>query len=129
MIFGVTDKDFFDKNKIKIFDGMAGAGKSSQVIDKLKKSGQRFCVASFSNALKFAAADRFGCEVDTICGLAFVNTPFPRSAEKEVTDYDTVVLDEILLDGIDCIKWMKHNVGKVNIIALTDSHQMLNAGN
>lgn len=128
MIFGISDEDFFDKNKIKIIDGIAGAGKSSMVIDKLKKHGSKFCLASFSNALKFAAADRFDCECDTICGLAFINRPFPRSEEKEVTEYDTVVLDEILLDGRECLQWMKHNVGKVNIIALTDSHQMLSVG-
>ena len=129
MFFGISDDELLDKNKVKIIDGIAGAGKSTQVVDNLTRLGEKFCLASFSNALKFAAADKFGCPVDTICGLAFVNTPYPRSAEKEVTEYDTVVLDEILLDGVSCLKWIIHNVGKVNIIALTDSHQMLSADN
>lgn len=125
MIFGISEQDFFDKTKLKIIDGIAGAGKSTSVTNYIESHNKTFCLASFSNALKFAAQDKFGCEVDTICGLCFTNTPMPRSSEREVAEYNTVVLDEVLLDGIDCINWMKHNVGKVNIIALTDSHQML----
>lgn len=129
MIFGISDQDLMDKNKIKIINGIAGSGKSTQTVSELKKLGSNFCLASFSNALKFAAADKFGCATDTICGLEFVNSPYPRSDEREVTEFDTVINDEILLDGLECINWMKHNVGKINIIALTDSRQMLSADN
>lgn len=129
MVFGISEKDFFDKNKVKIIDGIAGAGKSTAVENYLEQHNEVFCMASFSNALKFAAQDKFGCNVDTICGLCFVNTPYPRTAEKDVKEFNTVVLDEVLLDGIDCINWIRHNVGKVNIIALTDSHQMLSVEN
>lgn len=128
-MFGIDDKDLLNKDKIKILNGIAGSGKSTETVDTLRKLGSNFCLASFSNALKFAAQDKFNCAVDTICGLAFVNTPFPRSDEKDVTEFDTVILDEILLDGVECIKWMEHHVGTVNIIALTDSRQMLNASN
>lgn len=129
MVFGVTTKDFLDPNKIKVFNGIAGSGKSTATVTELQSLGINFCLASFSNALKFAASDRFNCNVDTICGLEFINTPYPRYAEKPVTEYETVINDEILLDGAQCINWMMNNVGKVNIIALTDSHQMLNAEN
>lgn len=125
MIFGISDKDLYDKNKLKIIDGIAGAGKSSLLVSELESHGDRFCLASFSNALKFAAADRFGCECDTICGCCFTNTPYPRAEEKDVTDYKTVILDECILDGMACLKWAKNHVGSVNIIMLTDSHQML----
>lgn len=128
-IFNISDEDFYDKTKIKIIDGIAGAGKSTSVVSELEAHGEKFCLASFSNALKFAAQDKFGCEVDTICGLCFINTPYPRTDEREVTEFNTVVLDEILLDGVEAIRWIKHNVGKVNIIALTDSHQMLSVEN
>lgn len=129
MIFGIGEEDFFNRNYVKIIDGIAGAGKSTAIENYLEQHNKSFVMASFSNALKFAAEDKFGCNVDTICGLCFVNTPYPRTAEKEVTEYNTVVLDEVLLDGIDCINWIRHNVGKVNIIALTDSHQMLSVEN
>lgn len=125
MIFGISDIDLMDKNKIKILNGIAGSGKSTTAVNELRRLGSNFCLASFSNALKFAASDKFGCPTDTICGLEFINSPVPRSAFKDVTEYDTVVNDEILLDGVDCINWMKANVGKINIIALTDSRQML----
>ena len=115
--------------KVKVIDGIAGAGKSTSVVNYLESHGEKFCLASFSNALKFAASDKFGCDTDTICGLCFVNTPFPRSAEREVGEYRTVVLDEVLLDGMECINWIRNNVGKINIIALTDSHQMLSVEN
>ena len=129
MIFGISDKDLMNKNKVKIINGIAGSGKSTSTVNELRKLGSNFCLASFSNALKFAAEDKFGCKVDTICSACFVNTPFPRYEEKEVKGVDTIVTDEILLDGVDTIKWIMHNVGKVNIIALTDSRQMLNADN
>lgn len=129
MVFGITKKDLLDPNIIKIFNGIAGSGKSTATVNALTSYGSNFCLASFSNALKFSASDRFGCNVDTICGLEFINSPYPRYAERPVTEYDTVVNDEILLDGAQCIEWMMHNVGKTNIIALTDSHQMLNAEN
>lgn len=129
MFFGISDADLLDKNKIKIISGIAGSGKSQSAVDNLRRLGVNFCLASFSNALKFAAADRFKCDTDTICGLEFINHPYPRSAEREVTEFDTVVNDEILLDGIECLNWMKHNVSKVNIIALTDNRQMLQAEN
>jgi len=129
MMFGISDEDLIDKNKIKILNGIAGSGKSTTTVSELRRLGSNFCLASFSNALKFAASDKFGCPTDTICGLEFINTPHPRYAEKEVDDFDTVVNDEILLDGVECINWMMNNVGKVNIIALTDSRQMLSAEN
>lgn len=125
MVFGISEKDFFDKNKLKIIDGIAGAGKSTTVEKYLEQHNETFCMASFSNALKFAAQDKFDCDVDTICGLCFVNNPYPRTAEREVTEFNTVVLDEVLLDGMETLNWCKHNIGKVNIIVLTDSHQML----
>lgn len=128
-MFGISDKDLMDPNKIKIIDGIAGSGKSTSTVNELRRLGSKFCLASFSNALKFAAYDKFNCDVDTICGLEFVNTPFPRYCEKDVEGYDTVVNDEILLDGVECINWMETHVGKINIIALTDSKQMLNADN
>lgn len=129
MIFGITEETLRDKTKVKIINGIAGSGKSTSTVNELNKLGLKYCLASFSNALKFAAADRFGCDTDTICGLAFVNTPYPRTAEKNITEYDTVILDEILLDGIECLNWIRHNAGKVNIICLTDSRQMLQAEN
>lgn len=126
-MFGISDSDLIAKDKIKIVNGIAGSGKSTETVNTLRRLNQKFCLASFSNALKFAAYDKFNCDVDTICGLAFTNTPYPRAAEKDVDNYDTVILDEILLDGVECLNWIRHHVGKVNIIALTDSRQMLNA--
>ena len=123
----ISDIDFKDKNKAKIIIGPAGTCKSTMSVSTARQLGLRFKMCTFSNALKFAAYDKFGCEVDTICGAAFVNSPAPRTAFKEITGYDTVILDEILLDGVDCIKWIKANIGKVNIIALTDTKQMLTA--
>ena len=129
MIFGISDSDLLDNTKLKIINGIAGSGKSTSTVKELERLNEKFVLSSFSNALKFAAADRFNCNTDTICGLCFINTPYPRSEERAVTEFDTVILDEILLDGLDCLNWIKNNIGKVNIIALTDSRQMLSAEN
>lgn len=128
-MFGISLTDVQDKTKVKILNGIAGSGKSTTAVNTLRQLSETFILASFSNALKFSASDKFKCPTDTICGLCFVNTPFPRSDEKPVVDYDTVILDEILLDGVETINWIKHNKGMVNIIALTDSRQMLQAEN
>lgn len=129
MFFNISDDDLLNKNLFKLVDGWAGSGKSTQSVSNLTRLGEKFILTSFSNALKFAAQDKFGCPVDTICGAAFINTPYPRSSEKDIEEYDTIILDEILLDGVECINWIINHIGKINIIALTDSHQMLNAEN
>lgn len=128
-MFGISNEDLLNPNVIKILDGIAGAGKSSLTVNTLRSLGSNFCLASFSNALKFAASDKFGCPTDTICGIAFENSPRPRAAEKQIFDFDTVIFDEILLDGEAILNYMMNHVGEINMIALTDSHQMLSAEN
>ena len=128
MLFGISDIDLMDKNKIKILDGIAGSGKSTASYSELSRLGSKFIMASFSNALRFAASDKFGCDTTTLCSAMFNNRPFPRSSFKELDPkYDTIIADEILLDGVENLNWIRENVGKCNIIALTDRRQMLSA--
>lgn len=125
-MFGLSDFDILNKDNAIIIDGIAGGAKSTITVNKVRElfGEDNFALGSFSNALKFSAEDKFGCIADTICGLCFINNPYPRTAEKSV-EYPCVILDELLLDGTDTIDWIEHNIGKVKIIALTDSHQML----
>ena len=42
MIFGISDKDLMDKNKVKIINGIAGSGKSTSTVNELRKLGSLF---------------------------------------------------------------------------------------
>lgn len=130
MVYGtISDEDFLSK-KCKIIMGVAGSGKSTQAVNNLRRLGvEDFCLASFSNSLKFAASDKFVCECDTICGCCFINNPRPRAEFKNITEYSTVIIDECLLDGMECIEFIKSNIGRLNLIVLTDKKQMLNSEN
>ena len=59
MIFGITEKDFFDKSKLKIIDTIAGAGKSSMIDKILSDRGIQYGRYTSTNALKRDAEKRY----------------------------------------------------------------------
>ena len=129
MILGFNDNDFLNINKIKIICGVAGCGKSSQVVDFLKSHGIDFLWTTSTNKLKRDAAERFGCEAKTVCSALFNNENAQFYKEEKDIAQSTVVIDEILQTSIKVLDWIANHVGKVNIIILTDTKQMLSAEN
>ena len=125
MVLGIDEKDMLDASKVKIIDSIAGAGKSSMLDAFMRQNGVDYLRLTSTNTLKKDAIERFGGNVKTICAGLFDNRGGFRSEEKEV-EYKTVVLDEILQDGWQALKWVQHHIGSgVNMILTCDSHQML----
>ena len=88
-MFNISDDILFDKNKIKVLDGIAGSAKSSFVDDKFKGNYKRF--TSTVKLMKDAKA-RFNCECDTIAGGLFTSEKGKFYLEERKVDYETVVI-------------------------------------
>lgn len=125
MILGINETDMLDNSKVKIIDGIAGCGKSQALDEFFKQNNIKYLRLTSTNTLKKDAEARFGGTVKTICAGIFDNTNGFRTAEKEI-DFDTVVLDEVLQDGWQALRWVMNHAGTgINIILTTDSRQML----
>lgn len=128
MIFTISDEKFFDKNYIKVIDGIAGAGKSS-IIDKFfEDNGKKYGRYTSTNVLKRDAEKRYpGTHIETIASGLFVNNAENRTFYKEPKDieFEDIVIDEILQTSVRVIDYCKAMVGKKNIIITTDTMQML----
>lgn len=125
MILGISETDMLDNSKVKIIDGIAGCGKSQALDEFFKQNNIKYLRLTSTNTLKKDAEARFGGTVKTICAGIFDNTDGFRTAEKEI-DFNTVVLDEILQDGWQALRWVQSHAGTgINIILTTDSRQML----
>lgn len=128
MIFTISDKDFFDKNKIKVIDGIAGAGKSS-IIDKFfEDNGKKYGRYTSTNALKRDAQKRYpGTVCETVASGLFKTDAEHRAFYKEPREieYEDIVIDEILQTSPRVIDYCKENRGFKNIIITTDTTQLL----
>lgn len=125
MIFTISEADFFDKNKVKVFYGVAGRGKSSKVVDYLKANNVPFLWTTSTNKLKRDAIARYGIEASTVCSALFVNDKGRFYLEPKTPEHTTVIIDEILQTDPKVIDWIEQHRGAINIIVLTDTHQML----
>lgn len=128
MIFDISDNVFLDNAKIKIIDGIAGAGKSSIIDDFFKQKSLSYMRCTSTNRLKRDAEKRYKIPCYTIASGLFRNENGAfYSTEKQAVDigFQHVVIDEILQADIRIIKWLYHNIGKLNIVITTDTAQML----
>lgn len=130
-MINISNKDFFDPDIIKVFDGIAGGGKTSEARNRLNAAGVKFLHCTSTNKLKKDIYERFGGDCATIAGGLFhtVDGVFFDS-QKEVA-FTTVVIDEILQTDRRALAWADNNRGAVNIIICTDTEQTLtqNGGN
>ena len=121
-----------DKNKIKVIDGIAGAGKSSALHKFLTDNKINYLRTTSTNKLRRDAMSRYPeCKCTTICSGLFNNDRKKGgyyTAPKDDIEEDTIVIDEILQTSTKVLDWCLENVGKKNIIITTDSHQMLAVG-
>lgn len=124
-IFGISDVDMFDKNKIKIIDSIAGAGKSSKVDAYFKQHGVNYGRYTSTNALKEDAARRYDMEVKTIASGLFHNECGRFYTDMKNNDCETTVIDELPQADPKTIEWVEEYVGTKNIIITMDSRQQL----
>lgn len=124
-ILNIEECEFFNKDYIKVFDGIAGSAKSSTCARVLNNAGVPFLRCTSTNKLRKDAAARFGGNNATIAGGLFKTNNGQFYDEEKPTEYQTVLIDEALQADMCVFEWCRNNVGKVNIIICTDSQQML----
>lgn len=129
MIFSFSDSDFLDAARIKVIHGVAGRGKSSIVNNFLKQNNIDFLWTTSTNKLKRDAQERYNCEAETVCSALFKNENGRFYCEEKTINKHTVIIDEILQTSIKVLDWIEHNKNIVNIIIMTDTHQMLSVDN
>ena len=129
MIFSFSDSDFLDATKVKVIHGVAGRGKSSIVNNFLKQNNIDFLWTTSTNKLKRDAQERYNCEAATVCSALFKNENGRFYCEEKTINKHTVIIDEILQTSIKVLDWIEHNKNIVNIIIMTDTHQMLSVDN
>ena len=129
MIFSFSDSDFLDATKVKVIHGVAGRGKSSIVNNFLKQNNIDFLWTTSTNKLKRDAQERYNCEAATVCSALFKNENGRFYCEEKTINKHTVIIDEILQTSIKVLDWIEHNKNIVNIIIMTDTHQMLAGDN
>lgn len=129
MIFSFSDADFLDATKVKVIHGVAGRGKSSIVNNFLKQNNIDFLWTTSTNKLKRDAQERYDCEAATVCSALFKNENGRFYCDEKTINKHTVIIDEILQTSTKVLDWIEHNKNIVNIIIMTDTHQMLSVDN
>ena len=129
-ILGIEEKDFLNKDLIKIYNGIAGASKSTAIDNYFGERGIHYIRCNSTNRQKFDANERFGenCTCYTSAsGLFKTHGTIFYYEEKEI-EAEHVVIDEILLSSRKVLDWVKNHVGQLNIIISTDDRQLLAPG-
>lgn len=126
MIFSFTEQQFLDPNLVKVVYGVAGRGKSSIINDFFRIHNIPYLWTTSTNKLKRDAIERYGCEESTVCSALFTSENGQFYLEEKEPDCKTIIIDEILQTSPKVLEWVRHHVGKYNIIILTDMKQMLN---
>src|SRR5574344_3079672 len=124
-VFSISLRDFFDKDKVKVFHGVAGRGKSSVINRVLMMFRVLFLWTTSTNKLKRDAQKRYDCKASTVCSALFENKNGIFYGNFKYPDFDTIIIDEILQTNKKVFEWIRQNVGKYNIIVMTDKKQML----
>lgn len=124
-LFGIPAETILDRAKIKIFDGIAGSAKSSNIDRFLKERGITYGRFTSTNKLKRDAERRFGGHVDTIAGGLFTTVNGVFFADLKDVKFGAVVIDEVLQSDPRVLNAAAELVGRVNIIMCTDTRQML----
>lgn len=126
MIFSFTEQQFLDSNLVKVVYGVAGRGKSSIINDFFRSHNIPYLWTTSTNKLKRDAIERYGCEASTVCSALFTSENGQFYLEEKEPECRTIIIDEILQTSPKVLEWVRHHVGKYNIIILTDMKQMLN---
>lgn len=126
MIFSFTEDQFLNPNLVKVIYGVAGRGKSSIINDFFRSHNIPYLWTTSTNKLKRDAIERYGCEASTVCSALFSSENGQFYLEEKEPECRTIIIDEILQTSPKVLEWVRHHVGKYNIIILTDMKQMLN---
>lgn len=124
-IFNITEEDFLDPTKVKIIDGIAGAGKSSLIDAFFKSKEIHYMRCTSTNVLRRDAEERYNIPCETVAGGLFTTENCHFFMAEKYPEIKTIVIDEILQTSIKTLDWIDSHKGDYNIIVTTDSCQML----
>ncbi len=129
-ILGIREEDFLNKDLIKIYNGIAGASKSTAIDNYFAGKGIDYIRCNSTNRQKFDAAQRFGehCKCFTSASALFKTKGTLFYYEEKEVESEHVVIDEILLSDRKVLDWVKGHRGQLNIIISTDDRQLLAPG-
>lgn len=122
-ILKISEEDFFNKNIIKVFDGIAGSAKSTAAAFLLKDTN--YARYTSTNKLRKDAENRFGGDTFTIAGGLFNTENGIFFASEKENEYENILIDEALQTDCKLFDYVEKMVGKKNVIICTDSKQML----
>ena len=129
-ILGIKETDFLNNNFVKIYNGIAGASKSTAIDNYFASHGIHYVRCNSTNRQKFDAKERFGdnCTCYTSASGLFKTKGTLFYFEEKEVEAEHVVIDEILLSDRKVLDWVKNHVGQLNIIICTDDRQLLAPG-
>lgn len=113
---------------IKVLDGIAGAAKTSRVVQLLQEEGIDYLHLTSTNRLKRDISARFRRPAQTIASALFQNEGGRFYSGEKLPESKTLVIDEILQTSTAVFRWIERNRDKYNIVICTDSKQMLSPG-
>lgn len=124
----LTKEIFLDETIVKVFDGIAGGGKSTFAHTLFTEYKEDYCRFTSTNKLSRESREKFSVPCDTIAAGMFHTLNGCFYSKKKEVSCKNVVIDEIMQADVRAFSWVNSFVGKNNIIICTDSKQMLSPG-
>lgn len=124
--FDIPDGVMTDPRKIKVIDGIAGAGKSSILHTWLMSHGYKNYIRLTSTRMLAAdASERYDMQVSTIASGLFNTDHMQFYKNPKALEGETIVIDEILQTSYEVFSWCLQYYGHNNIFITCDSNQCL----
>lgn len=122
----ISDDIIYNKNLVKIFDGIAGSGKTTYLSNKFEEDKVPYIHLTSTNRLKRDIEKRFPNRIVKTVASGLFKTENQRfySQESDLA-IKTIIIDEILQTHPNVIKWINTHKGEYNIFICTDRKQML----
>lgn len=111
--------------KCKVYDGIAGSGKSTIIDTYYKQKGIEYERETSTNQLARSTEERFGVPSFTIAGRLFKTIDGRFFAEERRPKCKQIVIDEILQVDPKVFEWVKNHMWDYDITICTDTKQML----
>lgn len=124
-IHELTIDKLMSGKKVKVLDGIAGAAKTSALINLFLKNRVKYIHTTSTNKLKRDIEDRFGTSAYTVAGKLFkTDNGIFYNTQKEVNE-NIIIIDEILQTSPRIYEWIKMHKENKRIFVCTDRKQML----
>lgn len=110
---------------VKVFDGIAGAAKTSTLVNVLRAAGIDYVHTTSTNKLKRDIEKRFGGTAQTVASELFHTEDGVFYKDQKDTPAKVIIIDEILQVSPKIFEWIRAHADNKKIFVCTDSKQML----